>query len=291
MPVALLSSGDGGTALHGFPSDRHWLHDEWVVVDPERGLRTLTVNGIVYVLARCRGADLYRLPLYHVRFLDYDAAALTWIDGHPAVLAAHEDTVTFEHLLTDEPLRAPWRAPAGWMVDELVSVRDHPYAWLRGDPDHWRGWLWDPVADRPVRPPLRVVGYRWPVTQLSTRPAMLTKVNWEAYQVWDLALGAAVGPALSADTPDLTAPSLGTLHGRAVLAASTGTEVRVWDLLTASVLHAAGSPVEPLATALGPDDQLYVLDADGALHAFAVPLRNVHPLTKKTRPSRGPGGQ
>lgn len=284
--VALVSSSDGVTALceftPGCPPDWHHLADEWIVVDPDRRLSILTESGTTYLLTRCRGAVLYRLPLDLVGFPAYFANTLSRVDGHPAVLTATDDTITFDHLLTGEEVHVPWQAPPGWTIDEVVSVRDRPYAWLERQSDHWQGWLWDPVANRPVRPPLRLAGYRWPLTGVCGRPAVLTMTNWRTYEVWDLALNAPIGPALPPTTPTLATPSLGTLHGRPTLTAWTAAEIRSWDLLTGHVVRSLPTPTEPLSTVIGPTNTVHILDADANLTTHPLPLRTIHPLTQKS---------
>jgi hypothetical protein len=99
--------------------------------------------------------------------------------------------------------------------------------------------------------------------------------------VWDLSLRAPVGPPLAAGTQRLEAASVGTVHGRAVLAAVHDDQLQVWDLRSGELAHHATAPVHTLATAIGPDARIYLVDGLGDLTAVAVPSRAVHPVARR----------
>ncbi|WP_344507354.1 hypothetical protein [Dactylosporangium maewongense] len=284
-----LHEADTGRLLGGWPMPYDWCFSR-----PDTNLSTFAADGEAYSIVRGRGYDciVHRLtvdgPEPVGRFEPdgdgvYTVAAAV-VSGRPAVLSSDWRRVHYHDLRTGEALRAPWSAPDGWRVDELVAVAGGAYAWLEPDDDSprtdWRGWLWDAIGGRPVGPPVFVRGYRWGPWALGRRPALLVKTDWREYRVLDLALRCPAGPALPATVQDLSAPAVGVLHGRAVLAAVTGPALTVWDLLTGAARHVVAFPDVPLAVAVAAD-RLYVADPEGEISAHPVPPRALHPLAPR----------
>lgn len=294
--VCTLHEAGTGRLLGDWP-----MPYDWSFPHPDTHLSTVAADGEAYSIVRGRGADytVHRLtldgPVLVGRFEPpgdgvYTVAAGA-VAGQPAVLSSDWRQVHYHHLRTGAPLRPPWTAPDGWRVDGLVAVAGRTYAWLEPDTGavprtDWRCWLWDAGTGRPVAPPVFVRGYRWGPWPLARRPALLVKTDWQDYRVLDLALGRPVGPALPPPAGHLRAPAAGVLHGRAVLAAATGTTLTVWDLLSGEPRHAVTVPAAPLAVVVAAD-RLYAADPGGGISAHPVPLRAVHPLAARA-PRRGP---
>jgi hypothetical protein len=159
------------------------------------------------------------------------------VDGRPAVLTTDHKRVLAHDQDTPDGVGLAWAPPDGWEVEALVRAGPVTVAWLgpvRPSPPpgitvdelvrswpsaDWRCWPWDAVARAPLVEPFALPGYRWEPWDLAGRPVVLVKLDWRRYQVWDLLRREPVGPPLPADLDKLTAPAVGTLHGRAVLAA------------------------------------------------------------------------
>ncbi|MFF5226051.1 hypothetical protein [Dactylosporangium sp. NPDC000521] len=285
-----LHEADTGRLLGGWP-----MPYDWCFSHPDTNLSTFEADGEAYSIVRGRGSDctVHRLTLGGPVLLDrfepdgdgVHTVAAAVVAGRPAVLSSDWRRVHYHHLRTGEALRAPWSAPDGWRVEELVAVAGRAYAWLEPDDDDspgtdWRRWLWDAISGRPVVPPAFVRGYRWGPWALGRRPALLVKTDWQEYRVLDLALRRPVGPALPESVESLSAPAVGVLHGRAVLAAATGTTLTVWDLLTGSPRHVVALSGAPLAVAVAAD-RLYAADPEAGISAHPVPLRAMHPLAPR----------
>jgi hypothetical protein len=287
--VCTLHVADTGELLGGWP-----MPYDWCFSDPDSNLSTCTADGRTYAIVRGRGYDyhVHRLtldgPVPVRRFAPDDDGIHTVapgvVSGQPAVLSSDWRHVHAYHLHTGEAIVEPWIVPDGWRAVELLTVGQRTYAWLQradepGRPD-WHCRLWDVLQRRPVGPPMFVRGYRWGPWALGRRPALLVKIDWEVYRVLDLSLRRPVGPALPDTVDGLSAPAAGILHGRAVLAAATGTSLTVWDLLTGSPRHVVALPAAPLAVVVA-GDRLYVADPAGEIGAHPVPLRALHPLAAR----------
>ncbi|WP_238006365.1 hypothetical protein KZZ52_35885 [Dactylosporangium sp. AC04546] len=289
VTVCTLHEADTGRRLGGWPMPYDWCFSR-----PDTHLSTLAAAGETYSIVRGRGSDytVHRLTLDGPVLLDrsephddgiFTLAAGT-VFGRPAVLSSDWRRIHYHHVRTGEALREPWSAPDGWRVEDLVTVAERTYAWLEPADEtprtDWRCWLWDAITCRPVVPPTFVRGYRWGPWALGQRPALLVKTDWQEYRVLDLTLRRPVGPALPHSVAELSAPGLGVLHGRPVLAAAAGTALTVWDLLTGSPRHVVALPDPPLAVAVVAD-RLYVADTAGEISAHRVPLRALHPFAAR----------
>jgi hypothetical protein len=229
-----------------------------------------------------------------------DGLATGRVDGRPAVLTTDHKRVVAHHQDTPDGVGPAWAPPDGWEVEALVRAGPVTVAWLgpvRPSPPpgitvdelvrswpsaDWRCWPWDAVAGAPLVEPFVLPGYRWGPWDLAGRPVVLVKLDWRRYQVWDLLRREPVGLPLPADLDGLTAPSVGTLHGRAVLAAGVAASLGLWDL-------AGGEPVGTwpqgsavVGTAVGTPGTVHALTADGpGPVAVQVPPKAVHPAARR----------
>jgi hypothetical protein len=171
--------------------------------------------------------------------------------GQPSILTCDDvGVVRFRAWHDGDRVLRSWAVPEGWSCDRLVSAGGRSYAWLAYDvpketpsEEVWRvaaahgQHLWDVTSGRPVGAPLLVRGYRWGPWPLGRRLLGLFKVGWRDVQLWDLNLRKPVGPGLG----DLAVanPSVGLIHGRPVLVATTQLTLRVWDAGTGRCHRAA----------------------------------------------------
>jgi hypothetical protein len=290
---------DGGGHLGG------WTHpSDWCCSSPESHLKIVDASGATFSVVQGRRDDYFvdRLtdagPHDVGRFDSPRGAADIWapgvVDDHPVVFTAAGQQVRCQDLRTGEIVGPPWMGPAGWEVAELVHAGGRTYAWLVPAAQHgelasiaaglrmtpWHGWLFDVVARIPVRAPMSLRGWLRDAWLTSSRPAVLVALDPSRSQVWDLALGGPLGPALPITSSD-RAMSLGFLHGRPVLAvADVKQAVRVVDVATATALCVVELPRPPLATAVGAGGRLSAVLDDGTVTTTVVPLRAVHPLAR-----------
>ena len=277
--IELLDAVTGAVLDSGWTTFKEW----WF--DPERRLRTFTVDGIphvAYVWGRGGSYQVERVTLdgfVAVGSFEDDLGsgpAVPAVVGGEPVVATHGPTsVRLRHWRDGHPVCPMWTAPSGWTCDELVAVRGGVRVWLTPDgAGRWDQWLWDPVADRPAGPPLTMRGYRCGPWTVDGHPLLLYKVDWRDWQLWDLARRAPLGPGLG--DLGLENPAAGVLHGRPVLAGILDSAAVLYDVGTGRQLADRTMPHPPLATAVA-GDTLWAVDTDGGFVRHTVPVRDIHP--------------
>jgi hypothetical protein len=265
------------------------LDSEWTTFSehwftPTERLRTFTVDGVphvVYVWGRGGGYVVERVGLdtfTHLIHSDDDhvwgAAVPAVVGGEPVVAVRQGESVWLRHFHGGHRIGPVWTAPAGWSCDGLVAVRDGVRVWLNVDGPRWQQRLWDPVADRLAARPITVRGYQYGPWTIGDRPALLFKVDWRDWQLWDPARAEPFGPGLGDLAMDIVQP--GVLHGRPVLLGVLDGAVVIFDIGTGRRLPGPAPPGRPLAVTAH-RDTVWAVDADGGLARMHVPVRALHP--------------
>ena len=274
--VLAVDGGDGG----------EWWRE------PADHFSTFTWQGGTYILHVTDRSDGYRVlrvrpeglePVERTSGDDYvSSMAGTVLDGRPCVLTCDGEEVRFRLLGDGDRVFRVWTTPPGWSCPAVLSTGGRSYAWLHRDvPGEHGRRLWDVVADAPVGPPFLMRGYEWGPWELHGRPVMLFKVGWRDLELWDLGRREPLGPGLG--DLRLAALSVGAVHGRPVLAAAVGEELRVWDVGTGRTLGAARLPDRPIATAVGP--HVWAIGRGGHVTRLRVPVRRIHPSAVRDRRS------
>ncbi len=260
-----LRDPSSGEVLH---THRPTLKPGWM--DPAESFQQLEQEGrpyLLYTLPRHSGFEVLSispsgLEVAEQVFPDdgFSALAPARVDGRLAVAVADAHQVRFHAWQESGRVLRTWKPPPGWEVGKLLFDGASTSAWLHNaldvplDEERWkylaahsRRWVWDAVGNAPIGEPTPLVGYEWGPWQVNGRAVLLIQRGWRDFTVWDPRRGEALGPEVPGF--DLSAPSLGVLHGRAVLAAVKDRALGLWDLGTGWKLAVSAAAEGTVATA------------------------------------------